>query len=56
MPYTIDSTTPHPISYSTIDPDLIELIIEQNNTIIKQNIELLKHLQSSNRVVNPPSL
>lgn len=42
MTYTFDSTVN--CNFTMVDPDLIELIIEQNNTIIKQNLELLKYL------------
>lgn len=40
--YTIHNTFPNPVTI--LDYDLLSLIIEQNNTIIKQNNELIELL------------
>ena len=48
MNYTINSTSPYAIEYTdiTFDPALLDLIIEQNLTIIEQNNELIKYLRT----------
>ena len=43
--YTIHSTTTNRTAI-TIDADILDLIVEQNNTIIKQNNELLAYLKT----------
>lgn len=46
--YTVHNTTVNKVIY--IDTDLLDLIIEQNNTIIKQNTELINHLKTIRRM------
>ena len=42
--YTIHNTTNNKIV--NVDLDMLELIIEQNNTIIRQNNELINYLRT----------
>lgn len=49
--YTVHNTTVNNLSYNyNLDIDLLDLIIEQNNTIIKQNTELINHLKTIRRM------
>jgi len=42
--YTIYSTATK--TTTNVDPDILELIVEQNNTIIRQNNELINYLRT----------